>query len=180
MPIRSAHPSSRARALAERNSKRLVPLAAKDAKLATVQRSLGPTLDFMRTLWAVDHALLTTSEAMHRRLGVTGPQRLVIRIVGRFPGISAGDLAGILHLHPSTLTGVLKRLVDRRLLTRNQDARDSRRAVLMLTAKGRGLEGPKPGTVEAKIRDVLKTLDTHDVATTETVLRAVARALTAE
>src|SRR5438132_8459125 len=35
--------------------------------------------------------------------------RLVMRIVGRFPGIAAGRVAQILHVHPSTLTGILKR-----------------------------------------------------------------------
>ena len=64
----------------------------------------------MRLLWAVDHGLQRRSKRMAATLGVTGPQRLVIRIVGRFPGISAGRLASILHLHPSTLTGILRRL----------------------------------------------------------------------
>ena len=47
---------------------------------------------------------------MEQRSGVTGPQRLVLRVVGLFPGISAGALARLLHVHPSTLTGVLHRL----------------------------------------------------------------------
>jgi len=40
----------------------------------------------------------------------TGPQRLVIRIIGRFPSIHARQLGDILHLHPSSLTAPLKRL----------------------------------------------------------------------
>jgi DNA-binding MarR family transcriptional regulator len=40
-------------------------------------------------------------------VGVTGPQRLVLRVVGLFPGMSAGELATVLRVHPSTLTGVL-------------------------------------------------------------------------
>jgi DNA-binding MarR family transcriptional regulator len=131
----------------------------------------------MRTLWAVDHGLLTASRAMRSKFGVTGPQRLVIRIVGRFPGISAGDLASILHLHPSSLTGVLKRLVDIGVLVRTASKEDGRRAVLNLTAKGRDLDGLKPGTVEAKIQKALAALDARDIATAETVLRAVAHAL---
>ena len=34
-------------------------------------------------------------------VGLTGPQRLVVRLVGRFPGITAGRLAEILHVHCS-------------------------------------------------------------------------------
>lgn len=131
----------------------------------------------MRALWAVDHGLLTTSKKMRAKLGVTGPQRLVIRIVGHHPGISAGDLASIMHLHPSSLTGVLKRLVGMGLLARTADPADGRRAVLQLTRKGRALDGLKKATVEARVETALRALDARDVATAETVLRAVARAL---
>ena len=61
---------------------------------------------------------------MTGEIGVTGPQRLVMRVAGLYPGLSAGDLAAILHVHPSTLTGVLRRLVIQRLLVRQHDPRD--------------------------------------------------------
>jgi len=56
---------------------------------------LGPVLEFMKLLWAVDHGLQSISKHMESRFGITGPQRLVVRIVGRFPGISAGALADV-------------------------------------------------------------------------------------
>src|SRR5690606_29786655 len=79
---------------------------------------LGEVLDFMRLLWSIDHGLQTTSKRMEALLGITGLQRMVLRLVGRFPGISAGNLARILHVHPSTLTGVLKRLEEKQFVTR--------------------------------------------------------------
>jgi len=120
--------------------------------------AMGPVLEFMRVLWALDHALQKTSKRMETALGITAPQRLVIRILGRFPGMSAGLLAVILHLHPSTLTGVLKRLQVRGLITRRADPRDHRRAVFGLTAKGRSLNVETEGTVEAAVRDALDEL----------------------
>jgi DNA-binding MarR family transcriptional regulator len=121
-------------------------------------RPLGSVLDFMRTLWALDHALQSASKRMESRLGVTGPQRLVLRIVGRFPRISAGEAASILHLHPSTLTGILKRLGDRGLVDRRADPGDARRALLRLTARGRQLDAQRSGTVEAAVRRALARL----------------------
>ena len=53
----------------------------------------GETLGFMRALWELTHALQVSSKRMARVLGVTGPQRLVIRVVGQSPGITARDLA---------------------------------------------------------------------------------------
>ena len=84
---------------------------AHDAADADVRHQLPDVLQFMQVLWAVVHGLEQTSKRMRGRIGVTGPQRLVLRVVGLFPGLSAGDLATILHVHPSTLTGVIQRLV---------------------------------------------------------------------
>src|SRR3954452_9543984 len=132
---------------------------------------LGAVLDFMRLLWAVDHALQSASKRMESTLGMTGPQRLVVRIVGRFPGIAAGRIAGILHVHPSTLTGVLKRLEARAVLQRRPDPRDARRALFMLTNKGRKLDTVRTGTVEQAVRRVLLK-DPEKVASAQEVLAA--------
>ena len=67
---------------------------------------------------------------MESELGITGPQRLVLRVVGRFPGLSAGELAHIVRLHPSTITGILQRLVARKLIERERDPSDNRRTRL--------------------------------------------------
>ena len=118
---------------------------------------LTPALDFMRTLWALDHAFQSASKRMETRLGVTSPQRLVVRIVGQTPGVSAGEVAEVLHLHPSTLTGILKRLQRRGLVARRPDPRDGRRALLVLTARGRTVDALRTGTVEAAVRRVLRS-----------------------
>jgi DNA-binding MarR family transcriptional regulator len=112
-------------------------------------------------------------------LGVTGPQRLVIRIVGRFPGISAGRLAGILHLHPSTLTGIVRRLERRGLLTRRRDPRDGRRIALGLSAAGRRLDVESSGAIEPVTRGVLATLPRRDTLAARRVLMALAARLQA-
>ena len=113
---------------------------------------LGEGLDFMRLLWALEHALARASRRMEAIIGLTGPQRLVIRIVGRFPGISPGHLAALLHVDPSTLTGVLGRLEGRGLLSRRRDPRDRRRVLLGLTAGGRAFDVESDGTIEHAVQ----------------------------
>ncbi len=135
---------------------------------------LGETLEFMRLMWAIDHGLQSTSKRMERTLGVTGPQRLVIRIVGRIPGISPGELAAILHVHPSTLTGVLSRLVDHGLLARRGDSADRRRMILTLTEKGKAVNRSTVGTVEAGVRRMLASMTRADLEGAERVLRRLA------
>jgi DNA-binding MarR family transcriptional regulator len=138
---------------------------------------LGVVLEFLGLLWEMNHALATTSKRMAARFGVTGPQRLVIRIVGRFPNISAGRLAEVLHLHPSTLTPVLVRLEGRRLLVRTADPRDRRRVTVRLTAKGRRLAHASLGEVENAVKRVLAASGRNRVEATREMLRRLTEAL---
>jgi DNA-binding MarR family transcriptional regulator len=107
---------------------------------------------------------------MAREIGVTGPQRLVLRVVGLYPGISAGEAAALLHVHPSTLTGVLKRLVAQRLLARVPDPADRRRAVLRLTARGVRANAVGSGTVEVAVAEALDGVTDRDRSATRRVL----------
>lgn len=136
-------------------------------------RPLGPILDFMRLLWAIDHGLETASKRMEARLGVTGRQRLVILIVGRFPGISAGEIAEILRVHPSTLTGVFRRLEKRQLIARHNDPADARRALFTLLDGGRHIDGVRRGTIQAAVQRALAGVPERRVAAARSILDAV-------
>jgi len=138
---------------------------------------LGAALDFLRAMWALDHRLEQTSRLMQRELGITAPQRFVLRVVERMPGISAGELARLLHVHPSSLTGILARLEQRRLLRRGIDRSDARRAVLTLTAAGERLARHQARTVEAAVVRVLRSESRRDIATTRRTLTTLAEAM---
>jgi DNA-binding MarR family transcriptional regulator len=141
------------------------------------QMQLPDVLAFMQLLWAVVHGLERSSKGMAAELGVTGPQRLVLRVVGLFPGVSAGDLAAVLHVHPSTLTGVLQRLVSQRLLIRIADPADRRRAVLRLAPKGGQINGKRRGTVESAVAAVLADVAPADRLAARRVLERLAQHL---
>lgn len=139
---------------------------------------LGDVLEFMSLIWGISHGLQATSKRMEAELGITGPQRLVVRILGRCPGASAGQLAAILQLHPSTLTGILRRLEDRGVIARSRGERDRREAHLRLTADGRAIDRRHAGTVEAAVHRVLSDLERKKIETAAEVLRALEDALT--
>jgi DNA-binding MarR family transcriptional regulator len=138
---------------------------------------VGDTIDFLRLIWAVDHALQRRSKSMAATLGITGPQRLVIRIIGRFPTIHAKQLAEILHVHPSSLTALVKRLESRNLVRRWPDGRDRRRWLLRLTRHGQAFNRETPGTVEAAVQRVLSTTSGDALTATRAVLETLAREL---
>lgn len=122
-------------------------------------------LQFMRVLWALDHTMQERSKAMAARLGVTGLQRFVLRMVGHMPGITSAELSMLLHLHPSTLTGVLRRLERNRLLRRRKDRVDGRRGLLQLTEAGAKALAEHRYTVESVVRDALQHENPKQVAT---------------
>jgi DNA-binding MarR family transcriptional regulator len=137
-------------------------------------------LDFMRLIWSLDHALQKTSKGMRSRVGVTGPQRLAIRLIARFPGIPAGQLAELLYVHPSTLTGILKRLELQGLIRRRPDPRDGRRAFLGITEKGRQVDAAVSGTVEAAVQRVIDRTPKPKLDHTREILADLAEALSAD
>jgi DNA-binding MarR family transcriptional regulator len=134
-------------------------------------------LELMRVIWALDHALQSRSKAMARALGVTGPQRFVLRMVERAPGSSSGELAEYLHLHPSTLTGVLQRLEGRGLLKREKDPKDARRIRLALTARGKQVLQKRRSSVEAVVSLAISREERGALLAAAEVLRRITSAL---
>jgi DNA-binding MarR family transcriptional regulator len=167
----------RTQADVDRLLRALVDLRPANGDVTRALPPLGETLEFMRLLWAIDHGLQRRSKRMAATLGLTGPQRLVVRMLGRFPSLSAGQLAHVLHLHPSTLTGILHRLEQRGWLTRQRHPRDARRAVLALSAAGRRIDVEAAGTIEARMKAVLGALPPARVRAARAVLRALAAGL---
>lgn len=137
----------------------------------------GETLQFMQRMWELVHALDVTSKRMASQIGVTGPQRLVIRVVGQQPGQTASEIATMLGKHPSTLTGVLARLEERGLILRSADLADRRRARFTLTAAGKKIDRERKGTVEAAVRRALGRASDSQLEGMVTVLRLLVEEL---
>jgi DNA-binding MarR family transcriptional regulator len=133
-----------------------------------------PALEFIRQLWAVDHELHSVSKRMIGRFGLTAPQRLAVRFIGRQPGLALGALAGLLHLDPGTVTGIVQRLEGAGLVARARGEHDTRRSHLELTKKGQALNRRRAGTVEAAVRRTLGAVAAADAAAALRVLRRLA------
>ena len=134
---------------------------------------LGPTLDFMSVVWAVNHSLEKTSKRMEASVGLTAPQRMVLRIVGRFPGIAPARLAEILRVHPATLSVALKRLEGRGLIERAPDPEDRRSVRLSLSPAGRWYDVPSDSTVESAIERALSRVPKTNVEVARKVLQTI-------
>jgi MarR family transcriptional regulator, organic hydroperoxide resistance regulator len=142
-----------------------------------VSSDFGVAFQFLRSLWELNHSLESASRAMKKQFGVTGPERLFVRIVGKRPGITPREIAQILRVHPSTVTVVIKRVEARRLIARGVNPADARSFQLYLTPEGERINAMRAGTIEAVVRDAIGANDPADVATAAGILVDVAQRL---
>jgi DNA-binding MarR family transcriptional regulator len=134
------------------------------------------TLAFLRTVWALDHRIQSHSKRMKSRTGVTGPQRLVLRILARQPELAPTELARVLFFHKSTVTVILRSLENAKLVRRLPNTTDRRAVVLVLSPKGRRIANQRTGTVEAVFRKTLAKMKARDVEIARRALERLAHA----
>lgn len=134
------------------------------------EHPLDPALEFLQRLWQLNHALEKLSSQMERRINVTAPQRMIIRCIGKYPGMAPSQLAAFLHLDPGTISATLSRLEDKGFVVRKRDSEDKRRVSLGLTARGKKLDRPMRGTVEHGMERLLAGARPADIAATRKLL----------
>lgn len=139
--------------------------------------AMGEVLGFLGELWSVNHAIERASKRMEATIGLTAQQRVLIRIVGKHPGISPGQLADLLALDAGTVSTAVRRLEARQLVRRRRDPRDGRRVEIGLTAKGRMLDVPMAGTVESAIGATLAASTDAETRVMRRMLRRLAKHL---
>ena len=137
----------------------------------------GEVLHFMRLIWAIDHELERLSKRMETSHGVTVAQRMTLLLIGRDPETSAAQLAGMMHMHAGTMSGILKRLEAGGYIERRSHAGDARRHTLQLTAKGVAVNRRRRGTLEHIVRTLLQSHSPAEIAGSERVLGALAARL---
>jgi MarR family transcriptional regulator, 2-MHQ and catechol-resistance regulon repressor len=93
-------------------------------------------LPTLRELVRCNQAFERFSNAHVRSLGLTPPQFDVIATLGNTDGMSCKALGDKTLITKGTLTGVLDRLEEKRLIERREDKADARRTHVSLTAAG--------------------------------------------
>jgi DNA-binding MarR family transcriptional regulator len=98
------------------------------------------------------------SKAMQRHSGLSAPQAWALTLVEGEAGVSLGTLAERMYAHPSTVSGVVERLVNRGALRRERDPEDRRGIRLSLTPAGRRLLRESPPPVQAGLLRALERM----------------------
>lgn len=98
--------------------------------------TVTPALDAIRR---IVRALRLSARRAERDLGLSGAQLFVLQQLGERAAESVNDLAERTHTHQSSVSVVVRRLVDRNLVVRAPSREDARRVRLELSRKGRAL-----------------------------------------
>ena len=108
-------------------------------------------------------ALRLASTAAERTLGVSGAQLFVLQQLAggaadKARGLSIAELAARTATDPSSVSVVVSRLVERKLVARRVSKVDARRAEVVITAAGMRLLKKAPEPIQAKLIEGLAAL----------------------
>ena len=90
----------------------------------------------MRSLRKIIRATDINSKSLVKRIGLTGPQLLILKEITNNNALTPGKLAQALSLSQGTITGILERMERRGFLTRERDKNDKRRVNVRITEIG--------------------------------------------
>src|SRR5579872_2847648 len=111
--------------------------------MQTFAEDVREALDAFRR---IVQALRTASRETEQRLGVSAAQLFALQQLAALPGLSINELASRTFTHQSSVSVVVQRLVDRKLVEKVSSKDDRRRLRLAITDAGRQVlrRSPQP------------------------------------
>jgi DNA-binding MarR family transcriptional regulator len=117
----------------------------------------------MDALRRIVRALRLSSTDLERTHGVSVAQLFVLEQLADGHARSIRQLADETLTDPSSVSVVVARLTERKLVSRRADASDGRRAQVALTAAGRTLLSRSPEPIQARLLTALRKLPARRV-----------------
>lgn len=93
------------------------------------------------------------SRSLVKRVGLTGPQLIILKEVSRMNGSSIGEVARTISLSQATVTGIVERLEKRNLLLRRRSDVDRRKVMVEITQEGETLVQDAPPLMQEAFVD---------------------------
>jgi DNA-binding MarR family transcriptional regulator len=117
----------------------------------------------MDSLRRIVRDLRLSARDAERTAGISGAQLFVLQTLAEDPAASLNDLAERTLTDQSSVSVVVKRLADRKLVARKPSAVDARRIELSLTAAGRRLLDRCPEPTQARLLGALRRISADEL-----------------
>ena len=98
------------------------------------------------------------SRKLSSQHNVTAPQLVTLIAISEYGPITIAALSSEIHLSASTLVGIIDRLEDKGLVTRERDTKDRRRVFIQATEEGRRFAEDAPSPLQEKLARALDAL----------------------
>ncbi len=120
------------------------------------------TGDIINGLRTIVQALRVSSRQAEKVAGLSCAQLFVLAQLATVESLSLNELASRTHTHQSSVSVVVARLVEEKLVSRSKSGSDARQLVLSLTAKGRKKLAQAPKTAQDMLFEGLNNMTSEE------------------
>jgi len=136
--------------------------------------------EILTALRRITRAIDLHSRHLANTYGLTGPQLVCLRAVGKHGPLSPSDIAKHVVLSQATVTGIVDRLVSRQLVTRERSTVDRRLVSIAITDAGRALLYAAPSALQEKLASRLAKLSPEEQTIIQLTLNKIVRMMDGE
>lgn len=133
----------------------------------------------VRTIHQIFRDVDAFSKYAFRAFGVSGPQIWALRTLAQRDSLTMGDLAAAMHLHISTVSGIVDRIEKAGYAMRARDEGDRRVVRLRLTPRGRAILPRLPEPPRSRILNGVRRLPPAELKTLRHAILCLARIMRA-
>lgn len=119
----------------------------------------------MNAVRSIVRALRINTRAIELKMGISLAQLFVLQQLAERPASSLNELADRTATHQSSVSVVVRRLVERGLVSRTSAATDKRRIEIEVTPAGRNLLAGAPMTIQTQLMQALNRMSGDEQAT---------------
>ena len=128
--------------------------------------------DVIDSIKVLVKALRDSGRDAEQKLGITSAQLYVLQALRERPA-SINELAARTYTHQSSVSMVVARLVESRLVTRSTARGDARKVLISLTATGRNLVKKAPDGAQTRLVSALSEMTRSDLKSLANQLNAL-------
>ena len=144
---------------------------------------MSSRVDVLRAVDAIRsliQSLRVSGRAGEHQLGISSAQLSILQALAERPAQSINELARNTYTHQSSVSMVVRRLVEKDLVRRTTSQGDARRVSLSLSPAGRAVIRKTPANAQSRLIAGLESLSRADIRDLADSLEAIARIVTRE